>query len=237
MSIKSVKLLADGYFELDMGMLVYAKTPYYGKKYMAALKPLLVQTDSDNILIDTGIGDLPEELSKYYKPQRPETLEQTLSKQGLSPKDISLVINTHLHVDHCGNNQLFKNAKFIVQEAELTYAQNPDRFMKGGYFPQFFEGLNFKTVAGDAEIIPGVSVILTSGHTPGHQAVVVDATDSVLGKRFIYCGDESPLEENLKKRNITGILYNQSKSLEALDRLRDMDAEFIYSHDREQLKI
>jgi len=236
LSIKSLKLLSDGYFELDMGMLVYGKTPYYGKKYMAALKPLLIQTETDNVLIDTGMGELPAEYVQYYKPDRKHTLDQSLSAAGLVPEDISLVINTHLHVDHCGNNRMFKNAKFVVQETELEYAKNPDRFLKGGYIRNLFDGLNFKLINGDTEILPGLSVILTSGHTPGHQCVLVDAKES-LGKTYVYCGDEAPLAENLLKRNITGILYSQVKSLAAIDKIRSIDAEYIYSHDREQMEI
>jgi N-acyl homoserine lactone hydrolase len=237
MTIKSLKLLFDGYFELDMGMLVYAKTDYYGIKYMAALKPLLIRTESDNILIDTGIGELPEEYRKYYTVDRKQTLQMSLQTEGLTPEDISVVINTHLHADHCGNNHLFKHAKFIVQESELKYAYNPDRFLKGGYITQLFDGLDFATVKGDQEVYPGVNVILTSGHTPGHQSVIVDATNSPLNKTYIYCGDEAPLAENLQKRNITGILHSQVKSLAAIDRLRSIKGEYIYSHDRNQMEI
>jgi N-acyl homoserine lactone hydrolase len=237
MTVKALKLLSDGYFELDMGMLVYGKTPYYGKKYMAALKPLLIQTDTDNILLDTGLGELPEEFRKYYTIERTQTLEKSLANEGLVPEDISLVINTHLHADHCGNNRLFKNARFVVQDTELKYAQNPDRFLKGGYIKELYEGLEFTTVSGDQEIVPGISTILTAGHTPGHQSILVDATSTPLGKSYIYCGDEAPLEENLQKRNITGILYSQVKSLAALDRLREYNVEYIYSHDRVQLKL
>jgi len=235
--VKSLKLLSDGYFELDMGMLVYAKASYYGIKYMAALKPLLVRTETDNILVDTGIGELPDLYKPYYKVQREQTLEKSLAKEGLTANDITMVINTHLHMDHCGNNHLFKNAKFIVQKIELEYAYKPDRFQKGGYIEELFSNLNFSTISGDSEIVPGISVILTSGHTPGHQSVVVDAQITEQGNIYVYCGDEVPLHENLKKRNITGILYNQVKSLEAIDRIRGMDAEYIYSHDREQLQI
>ncbi len=236
MAIKSLKLLSDGYFELDMGMLVYGKTPYYGKKYMAALKPLLVETESENILVDTGMGELPKEFQKYYKVDRKMTLEKSLGAEDLTTDDISIVINTHLHADHCGNNQLFDHAKFIVQEAELKYAYNPDRFLKGGYIKELFDGLKFSTVKGDSEVLPGVSVFLTSGHTPGHQSIIIDAKDT-FGKTYVYCGDEAPLEENLQKRNITGILYSQVKSLEAIDRIRNIDANYIYSHDRTQLEL
>ncbi len=239
MCIRSVKLLSDGYFELDLGMLVYAKTPYYGIKYKAALKPLLIETESDNILLDTGIGTLPEKHQQFYKVERrpEETLENSLASNDLSPDDISMVINTHLHVDHCGNNRLFNHATFIVQRSELEYAYNPHRFQKGGYIKELIEGLNFQTIDGDQEIVPGVSVLLTSGHTPGHQCIIIDASDSKLGKSYVYCGDEAPLEENLQKKNITGILFNQLKSFEALERISKIKAEYIYSHDNTQLKI
>jgi len=105
------------------------------------------------------------------------------------------------------------------------------------YIKKLFEGLKFETVNGDQNITAEISVLLTGGHTPGHQSVVVDATNSKLGKRYIYCGDEAPLEENLKKRNITGILYSQVKSLAAIDRLRSIEGEYIYSHDRRQMEI
>lgn len=218
-------------------MLVYAKAPYYGMKYMAALKPLLIHTDSDYILVDTGIGELPKKYRPYYKIDRPQTLENSLASISMSPEDISIVINTHLHVDHCGNNKLFNNARFIIQESELKYAYNPHRFQKGGYIEELFSGINYETVSGNREIVPGVNVLLTSGHTLGHQSVVVDATNTRFGKKFIYCGDEAPLEENLKKRNITGVLYNQVKSLEALDMLRSIAADYIFSHDRTQMDL
>ncbi len=237
MVVKSLKLLSDGYFELDMGMLVYAKTPYYGIKYMAALKPLLVQTESDYILIDTGLGDLPVDFQRFYTVDRKQTLEKSLASEKLATDDISIVINTHLHADHCGNNHLFGNAKFIIQELELEYAYHPDRFLKGGYIKELFDGLKFATIRGDSEVVEGINVILTGGHTRGHQSVVVDATESPLGKTYIYCGDEAPLAENLQKRNITGILYSQVKSLAAIDRLRSINGEYIYSHDRTQLEL
>jgi glyoxylase-like metal-dependent hydrolase (beta-lactamase superfamily II) len=239
MVVKDIKILFDGYFELDMGMLVYGKTPYYGKKYQAALKPLLVQTDSDNILIDTGMGVLPESYQPYYKLNRGpgEELADSLKLMNLSVDEISMVINTHLHVDHCGNNRLFKNARFVVQSKELEYAYNPHRFQKGGYIKDMFDGIKYDTIDGNFEILPGIESILTSGHTPGHQSILIDGTKTKLGRRFVYCGDEAPLEENLKKKNITGILYNQVNSLKALETLKKLDAKYIYSHDNSQLSL
>jgi hypothetical protein len=64
MAVERVALLHDGFFEIDMGMLVYLKSSYYGKKYLAALKPMLVQTGDSNVLVDTGICDLPDSYAK-----------------------------------------------------------------------------------------------------------------------------------------------------------------------------
>lgn len=231
--IQSMKLLTDGSFEIDMGLLVYGKSLYYGKKYMAALKPFLVVCDSDNVLIDTGAGVLPEKYKKYQKLEREVSIIDSLKAHGLEPDDISIVINTHLHFDHCGGNKFFNKARFFIQKKELEYAQNPHRFAKGGYIKSYFEDLPFELLEGESEIIEGISVIPTPGHTPGHQSVVLD----FKGKKYIYAGDVSPLEENLRDRNIVGILHDPVKALESLDKLKSIDGEFIYSHEREQLEL
>ena len=231
--IKKLKLLSDGAFEIDKGLLVYGKSPYYGVKYMAALKPLLVVTDEDNILIDTGAGELPEKYKKYQKVERDTDIIESLSAEGLSPDDITIVINTHLHFDHCGGNKYFKNARFIIQKAELEYANNPHRFAKGGYIKSYFEGLEFELLEGEKEILDGITVIPTPGHTPGHQSVLV----VFEGKNYIYCGDVSPLEENIRDRNIVGILHNPVEALESIDKVKKIEAIYITSHDQEQLEL
>lgn len=227
-----VKLLSDGYFILDMGLLVYGKTPYYGKLYKAALKPLLVETDGEKILIDTGIGELPESYRKFYQTERTQTLLHSLKSEGLTPKDITAVINTHLHMDHTGNNFLFPNAKTYVQKGELEYAYQPHRFQRAAYIEEFFDGLDFITVHGDCKFSDSIDILPTPGHTPGHQSVVVHAD-----KEYIYCGDIAPLRENLEKRNIVGVLYNPVDALESLDRLRSLEGVHIFSHDNEQMSV
>jgi N-acyl homoserine lactone hydrolase len=231
--IKKLSLLSDGAFEIDMGLLVYGKVSHYGKKYMAALKPLLVQTDTDNILIDTGSGELPEKYRKYQKVEKPTDIIRSLDEAGLKPEDITIVINTHLHFDHCGGNKYFKNARFYCQRAEWEYAQNPDRFAKAGYIKAYFEDLEFELLDGEKEIVPGITAIPTPGHTPGHQSVVIEFD----GKKFIYAGDVLPLEENLRDRNIVGILWDPVKALESLDKLKAIDGIHIFSHDQEQKEV
>jgi glyoxylase-like metal-dependent hydrolase (beta-lactamase superfamily II) len=215
-----------------MGFLVYGKMQYYGKLYKAALKPLLVITDEDYILVDTGIGELPPKYKNFYKVDKSENLKHSLQKFDLSCTDISIVINTHLHLDHCGNNIMFENAVFYVQSKELMYAHNPHRFQKGAYIKELFDcGVSYKTIEGSCEISEGIDVIVTAGHTPGHQSVIIDTSE----KKYIYCGDVCPLRENFELRNIVGILYNPVDALASIDKLRAIDGEHIFSHDNQQL--
>jgi len=213
---------------------------YMGELYEAALKPLLIFTDSgEKVLVDTGIGDLPEPHRRFFPVMRRagETLKARLLKHGLKPDNIDVVINTHLHFDHCGNNRLFKDTRFVVQKDELKYAYEPERFQQAAYIKEFFdvEGLDYETVRGRSQVCEGVTVMRTSGHTIGHQSVLVEGDD---GRNYVYCGDAAPIRENLERRNIPGILYNAHKALESIDRLRRIkNAVYIYPHDNQQKTI
>jgi glyoxylase-like metal-dependent hydrolase (beta-lactamase superfamily II) len=225
-------LLSDGCFTLDKSFLVYAK--YQGELYEAALKPLLIITGEDRILIDTGIGELPEKYRKFHTVKRKsdEALRAQLRRHGLKPEDIDVVINTHLHFDHCGNNKSFTNAKFYVQADELRYAYTPDRFQKASYLRDFFDvKVDYMPIRGNHRITDEVRVMPTPGHSIGHQSILIRKD----GKNYVYCGDAAPLKENLERRNIPGVLYRSDEALQSLDKLRKIEnAVYIFSHDNEQ---
>ena len=107
------RLLSDGYFTLDKSLLVYTK--YQGQIYEAALKPLLIIAGKDKILVETGIGELPETYKKFHTTKRKpdQALRTQLQKHRIKPEDITLIINTHLHFDHCGNNTYFQTRSCI----------------------------------------------------------------------------------------------------------------------------
>ncbi len=232
MTVRSVKLLSDGYFNIDMGLLVYGKTKYYGQVYKAALKPLFVICDDEYLLVDTGIGTLPERVRKFYTMDKSKDLVISLKENDLSVDDISMVISTHLHLDHIGNNALFKNAKFYAQRKEIEYAKKPHRFQKQAYLKEYAEAVPYKPISGKKEVVEGVWAIPTPGHTPGHQSVLIE------GKaRYVYCGDVCPLKENYEMRNIVGVLHNPVEALESVDKLREMGGRPIFSHDNEQMEI
>jgi len=228
-------LLSDGYFTLDKSLLVYTK--YQGQLYEAALKPLLVITEEDKILIDTGVGELPEKHRKFHiiKREPGQGLRAQLQKHDLKLEDIDIVINTHLHFDHCGNNMFLLNAKFYVQGDELRYAYAPDRFQKAAYIREFFDvPIEYVPLHGKYRVTDDIIIIRTPGHSIGHQSVIIRKDE----RNYVYCGDVAPLRENLEKRNIPGVLYRSDQALKSIDNLRSIkDAVYIYSHDNEQLTL
>ena len=120
------------------------------------------------VLVDTGVGGPQQVLDDWRVVNR--SAADALAELDMTPADIGLVINTHLHFDHCGQNAVFKHAACYVQRAELDRAkrESPELY-------DWFDFMNatFELLDGDAEILPGLAVITTPGHTAGHQSVVV----------------------------------------------------------------
>ena len=125
------------------------------------------------VLVDTGVGGPRHVLDDWRVVNR--SAADALAELDMSPADIGLVINTHLHFDHCGQNAVFRHAPFYVQRAEL----NRMRRDSAGLYEWFgFMNARFELLDGDAEVLPGLEVIATPGHTEGHQCVVVHRDDA-----------------------------------------------------------
>ena len=124
------------------------------------------------ILVDTGIGSSAE-LIKEWRIVNREAAE-ALAEHDLSPADVKIVINSHLHFDHCGQNAVFKHAPFYVQRSEVDRARVEEPTVKQWFD---FAGARYELLDGDAEIAEGVRVVRTPGHTVGHQSVFVDSAD------------------------------------------------------------
>jgi N-acyl homoserine lactone hydrolase len=124
------------------------------------------------ILVDTGVG-WPTELVKEWKIVNRRAAD-VLAEHDLSPADVRIVINSHLHFDHCGQNAVFKHAPFYIQRSELDRARS-EKSDVSEWFD--FAGARFELIDGDAQIAEGVRVVATPGHTVGHQSVIVDTPD------------------------------------------------------------
>ncbi|MCM4084299.1 N-acyl homoserine lactonase family protein [Paractinoplanes hotanensis] len=166
-----------------------------GRVDLPVLAYLLRLDDGRNVMVDTGMSRLhvndplvtwrgtalADVLTPSMAPD--DDLEHQLRLLDLGPDDIDFVVNTHLHFDHAGNNDLFTRATFLVQREHYAAALGnpafPNRYWN-------LPGLRFELLDGDGPIFPGVEVVATPGHAPGHQSVVVRLPESGT---FIICGD------------------------------------------------
>jgi N-acyl homoserine lactone hydrolase len=132
------------------------------------------------VLVDTGVGGPQNFLTDWRVVNR--SVADALADIEMTPGDIGLVINTHLHFDHCGQNAVFKHAPFYIQRAELDRARLESPELTGWFD---FMDARFELLDGDAEVLPGLRVITTPGHTVGHQSVLVQAaggtSDMLIG--------------------------------------------------------
>jgi glyoxylase-like metal-dependent hydrolase (beta-lactamase superfamily II) len=171
----------------------------------SGLNSLLVRTGKNNILIETGIGNkLSEKMVRIYG--QPAHLLDNLRAAGIVPEEIDIVINSHLHFDHCGWNTVlrgdkiaatFPNAKYYAPEGEWQYARRPSvrdaiSFISENYDPLVESG-QMTLLKGGEEIWPGISVKTFPGHTAHMQAVLVTSG----GTTACYISDLIPTSAHL----------------------------------------
>lgn len=182
-------------------------------EYQIPIVCYLLQTDNGkNILIDSGLPEIiPEDASEFENGK--DVIEQ-LASIGLKPDDINIVISTHYDSDHAGRHAAFPKAQFVVQRVHhLDALSNPRYASIRPQWDQTIERIQF--VDGDTELLPGLELIETSGHVPGHQSVLVrlPKTGAVLltidavpfGEGFTRDerdGDSSPETEAIRASTI-----------------------------------
>jgi glyoxylase-like metal-dependent hydrolase (beta-lactamase superfamily II) len=204
-----LSIFSDGTYPLDGGAFfgVVPKVMWSKKAVadernfvQAGLNSLLVRTGKHTVLVETGIGNkLSDKMVKIYG--QPAQLLGRLAAGGVAPEDVDIVINTHLHFDHCGWNTVrkgdqavatFPKAKYYVQEGEWQHGceqhiRDSISYISDNYDPLIRSG-QMQLLRGDQEIVPGVSVKGFPGHTAHMQAVVVTSG----GKSACYISDLIP---------------------------------------------
>ena len=126
------------------------------------------------LLFDTGMGSHPD-VDLHYRPRR-IGLRKAIAAVGAQISDVRLAANCHLHFDHCGGNPMLTQVPVFVQGTELDTARRvPDYTL-----PELIEGNRFERVSGQVEVLPGVSLMPTPGHTAGHQSLIVRQKDGVV---------------------------------------------------------
>ena len=193
-----IDLVSDGMIWLDAGGAFGLVPRELFQRYLP-LRPdntvpmvltcMLVRSRGKTILVDTGLGSKLSPEDKRWGLERPDgDLLFALVKLGVSPHDIDIVINTHLHYDHCGGNTVregdaivatFPRAEYWVQRIEWAEACHPDARTRGTYSPENYETLmeegRLRLLHGDTEVTDEVHCVVTPGHTRGHQSVRLQA--------------------------------------------------------------
>lgn len=211
-----VRYIHGGNFYLDGGaMFGVVPKPLWEKKsapdgrnrIRLAANSLLVRSGNKNILIEAGNGTKwTPKLRDIYGIDEGDPLTEKLSASGVNPDQIDLVINTHLHFDHAGGNTKlldskpvpsFPNAQYLVQAGELAHAANPTERDRASYFDDNFVPMQqsdqWKLLTGDADIVPGVSVVRIPGHNADIQAVKLTGG----GKTIFFVADLFPTRHHL----------------------------------------
>jgi len=195
-----LSVFSDGTYPLDGGaffgvipkIMWSRKMQANERNYVTAgLNSLLIRTGKQTVLVETGMGNkLSERMRKFYG--QPAKLLDNLAAVGVAPEDIDIVINTHLHFDHCGWNTVrdkdgkivptFPRAKYYAPEGEWRYARRPSDRDAISYIPENYDPLvasgQMTLLKGGEEIVPGISVKTFRGHTAHMQAVIVRASQN-----------------------------------------------------------
>lgn len=195
-----------GWLEADLGTYVFWKGPA-GKKIWNPVYCFLVDTGDYKVLVDTGLCEEERATKFHHKCEKRGCLEvhHHLKRElGIQPSEIDIVLFTHLHWDHVQNMKEFPNARFICPEIEIKWAYNPLPLYYRTYespvlgIEPAYYGCSFELVHGETEIVPGISVFDTPGHSPGHMSVTVatSAGDIVLaGDAIFQARNMEPNEE------------------------------------------
>jgi len=160
--------------EIDMGILLYRYR--YGEKFMSPAYCWYIEGADQHILIDTATDADLATSYRGFPAEKVTTFEEALAGLGLKPEDIDLVIQTHLHWDHCANTAKCTNARVLVDETELHFAFAPHPLTGLSYRKELLKDLNFVLVDGYYEVAPGIELIPAPGHSPGTMAVAINTT-------------------------------------------------------------
>ena len=167
----------------------------------------LLRTQEGLVLFDTGLHPVHVERPDATFGPNPalritmtaeDAIVARLAGLGVTPDEVTVVVNSHLHFDHAGNNRAFPKATFIVQAEHLAYAKGRANF-PGVYWDD--PALTYVPASGRMRVAAGVEVVPTPGHAPGHQSLVVDLAET---GRVVLCGDAAFTRGNLERGEIPG---------------------------------
>ncbi len=208
----SVKIypINTGFIRLDKGQYITGGSGY-GQEVDVPTNSFFVTDGNEKILVDTGMSETPRADWHHPGSYQPEgfRIDQKLTELGVEPGEISAVIFTHLHWDHCANMKLFENAEFWVHKRELDFALDPHVLYYKSYESEKldveppFNGVKFETVDEEYQYNNFITMFPTPGHCPGHQSVAVETEGGV----YVIAGDAIFADQNLEPDEHRGLPF------------------------------
>lgn len=214
-----------------------------------ALRCLLVEAPGALVLVDTGIGGKEsDEFAEIYGVENagdPTRLEDGIRAAGFEPDDVGVVVNTHLHFDHSGGNTVrtdrgdlapaFPDARYVIQRRELAFARRDNERIRASYLLHNIDPVDeaglWHLVEGETELMDGVRLLPTPGHTPFHQSVLVESE----GETACFLADVCPTTAHLRLPWIMGYDLEPLITLESKrtlwERARREDWLLVFQHD------
>lgn len=247
--VRSVYLLDGGTLEVESSVVVPGRD--FGRLMKVPVPMFLLDTSQGYVLIDAGMnpgviddpkGTWGQSLAAAARPRmepRHHPYAQ-LAQLGLIDADLTCVIYTHLHHDHAGGAALFPNARHIVQRQEWQWALSPDPFAAGAYVRTDFDlpDLAWSLTDGDQNLMPGLHLMSTPGHSPGHQSIILWDTPDI--GTLIIAGDAINCQANVDAALPPGISTDARAAVQSMNRLLTLaeatGATLICGHDMDQFE-
>jgi 4-pyridoxolactonase len=237
-----VYLLDNGTLLMDKSFITWNHGQ--GTEVRFPVYALYVDHPDAKVMIDTGFDKawvdrkLPFEKPEQSDDQR---IESQLAKIGVRPDEIDIVINSHLHMDHCGSNTLFPRATFYFSKSELRHAYVPDPWERLGYDPDLVAIPGMKTVLLELghyeyEVLPGITLIETPGHSVGHVSTILRPGGDTPPLVFPF--DVAWTKHNLVDRVLMGLHTDPRELLDSMNRIeniaRKIGGKIFFSHDPDE---
>jgi N-acyl homoserine lactone hydrolase len=222
-AIQALHALQNGFIGFERAGLFYGE--FSPERVQIPIACWLVRTSDATILFDTGLSPraLPgllrhDPLARFTEA---DLLVHRLDALGLETGDVDQVVLSHLHYDHAGGAALFPKAELVVQRDEYAYAHYPAPFFAPFYYRKNFDmpGARWRLLDGDTELAPGLTVLRTDGHTPGHQSLLVELPQT---GPVILAADACYWREHVEAERVPGVVWNPTQAQHSVKRLKTL---------------